>query len=71
MAMLYCKHVMQSSCVQAIEPISAKQQLAMKQKRAMELAVAPGKNLMMNAFMMYMSGSSINIFRYDSLLLVK
>eukprot|EP00953_Heterococcus_sp_UTEX-ZZ885_P036000 18565-Heterococcus_DN1.PRE.1 len=28
----------------------------------MELAAAPGKNLMMNAFMMYMSGSSINIF---------
>mmetsp|Transcript_12414 Transcript_12414/g.18299 ORF Transcript_12414/g.18299 Transcript_12414/m.18299 type:complete len:179 (-) Transcript_12414:4-540(-) len=32
------------------------------QKRAMEMAMAPGKNLAMQAFMMWMSGAHINIF---------
>ena len=50
-------------CTQAVQAISAKQQLAMKQKRAMDMSMAPGKSLAMNAFMMYMAGSSINIFR--------
>jgi hypothetical protein len=31
-------------------------------KRAMETALAPGKNIFMQGFMMYMSGSSINIW---------
>ncbi|GMH81479.1 hypothetical protein TL16_g08943, partial [Triparma laevis f. inornata] len=33
-----------------------------KQKKAMELAMSPGKSLMMTAFMLYMSGSHLNIF---------
>lgn len=31
-------------------------------KRAMEIALGPGKSVMMNAFMMYMSGAGIHIF---------
>ena len=34
----------------------------MKQKRAMEIAYGPGRNIFMQGFMMYMSGSSINIW---------
>eukprot|EP00519_Triparma_laevis_P002480 CAMPEP_0182506186 /NCGR_PEP_ID=MMETSP1321-20130603/20728_1 /TAXON_ID=91990 /ORGANISM="Bolidomonas sp., Strain RCC1657" /LENGTH=75 /DNA_ID=CAMNT_0024711865 /DNA_START=276 /DNA_END=500 /DNA_ORIENTATION=- len=34
----------------------------MKNKKAMELALSPGKSLMMTAFMLYMSGSHLNIF---------
>ncbi|KAH8057967.1 ER membrane protein complex subunit [Aureococcus anophagefferens] len=34
----------------------------MMQKRAMEMGIAPGKNIFMQGFMMWMSGSSINIF---------
>ena len=34
----------------------------LKQKRAMQIATAPGKNLFMTAFMMYMSGSGVQIF---------
>lgn len=30
-------------------------------QRAMEIAVGPGKNVLMNGFMMYMSGASINM----------
>jgi ER membrane protein complex subunit 4 len=33
-----------------------------KQKKAMEVATSPGKALMMTAFMMWMSGSQLNIF---------
>ncbi|KAJ8599632.1 hypothetical protein CTAYLR_005393 [Chrysophaeum taylorii] len=32
------------------------------QRRAMDVAIAPGKNILMQGFMMWMSGSSINIF---------
>lgn len=39
------------------------QALAAKQKsRAMAIAQKPGQQILMNAFMMYMSGSSLNIF---------
>ena len=31
-------------------------------QRAMEMGIAPGKNIFMQGFMMWMSGSSINIF---------
>lgn len=31
-------------------------------QRAMEIAMGPGKTVMMNAFMMYMSGAGIHIF---------
>mmetsp|Transcript_21697 Transcript_21697/g.28080 ORF Transcript_21697/g.28080 Transcript_21697/m.28080 type:complete len:177 (-) Transcript_21697:1074-1604(-) len=34
----------------------------MLQRRALDVALAPGKNIFMQGFMMYMSGSSINIF---------
>mmetsp|Transcript_4831 Transcript_4831/g.7327 ORF Transcript_4831/g.7327 Transcript_4831/m.7327 type:complete len:165 (-) Transcript_4831:21-515(-) len=47
---------------QEIETRNSKTQIALKEKRAMQLAMAPGQSLLMNAFMMYMSGSSINIF---------
>ena len=37
--------------------------LAMKKKqKAMSMAMAPGQQIAMNAFMMYMSGSGLNIF---------
>ena len=34
----------------------------LKQKRAMEIGWAPGKNLLMTGFMLWMSGSGVNIF---------
>lgn len=34
----------------------------MKQKRAMEIAYGPGRNIFMQGFMMWMSGSQINIW---------
>ena len=37
--------------------------LALKKKqKAMSMAMAPGQQIAMNAFMMYMSGNSLNIF---------
>ena len=33
-----------------------------KKSKAMSLATAPGQQIMMNAFMLYMSGSQLNIF---------
>jgi hypothetical protein len=36
--------------------------LAKKKAQAMSLASKPGQQVMMNAFMMYMSGSTLNIF---------
>lgn len=42
---------------------SQKNQLAAKQKQhAMSIAIRPGQQILMNAFMMYMSGSQLNIF---------
>jgi len=35
---------------------------ALKKKRAMEMAMVPGKNLLMTAVMMYMSGQGVHIF---------
>ena len=35
---------------------------AKKKNRAMSIAVKPGQQILMNAFMMYMSGSQLNIF---------
>jgi len=34
----------------------------LKKKRAMEMALVPGRNLMMTAFMMWMSGAGVHIF---------
>ena len=36
--------------------------LAKRQAQAMQLATKPGQQVLMNAFMMYMSGSTLNIF---------
>merc|ERR1719162_2309442 len=36
--------------------------IALKQKRAMEIAYAPGKNLFMTGFMLWMSGAGVHIF---------
>jgi len=35
---------------------------ALKEKRAWEVAIAPAKSLPMQAFMLYMSGSGVQIF---------
>ena len=40
----------------------ASKTIQLKEKRAMQIAQAPGKNIFMTAFMMYMSGSSVQIF---------
>jgi hypothetical protein len=40
----------------------AKVLVAKKQSRAMGMAMSPGKQMMMNAFMLFMSGKSLNIF---------
>ena len=34
----------------------------LKQKRAMQIGYAPGKNLLMTGFMLWMSGANVNIF---------
>jgi len=41
---------------------TAKVLIQKKQQRAMGLAMSPGKNMVMNAFMLFMSGKSLNIF---------
>ena len=40
----------------------AKRQLAMRSQRMYMIANAPGKQILMTGFMLYMSGTSINIF---------
>lgn len=42
--------------------MSADMQLAAKQRQVLAIAYAPGKNLFTTAFMLYMSGSSVQIF---------
>lgn len=42
--------------------ITADKELAAKQKQAMAIAYGPGKNLLSTGFMLWMSGSSIQIF---------
>lgn len=42
--------------------LSAEKQLAAKQRHVMNIAYGPGKNLLTTAFMLWMSGSSIQIF---------
>ena len=54
----------------ALVPATTESQLSQQKKhkadimakRAMETGLAPGKNIFMQGFMMYMSGSSINIW---------
>jgi hypothetical protein len=41
--------------------------VAKKGSMAMGLATSPGKSIMMNAFMMYMSGSNLNMFTISTL----
>ena len=40
---------------------------ARKQKKAMDIALSPGKQMMMNVFMMYMSGKNLNMFTISTL----
>uniref|UniRef100_A0A7S1YWL0 ER membrane protein complex subunit 4 n=1 Tax=Trieres chinensis TaxID=1514140 RepID=A0A7S1YWL0_TRICV len=40
----------------------AKSIVAKKQAKAMSIATSPGKQILMNGFMMYMSGKTLNIF---------
>jgi hypothetical protein len=43
--------------------VTQKNQLAAKQKtHAMQIAMKPGQQILMNAFMLYMAGSQLNIF---------
>eukprot|EP01039_Chlorochromonas_danica_P019317 gene19317-23366_t len=42
--------------------MSPEKQLAAKQRQVMNIAYGPGKNLLSTAFMLWMSGSSIQIF---------
>ncbi len=42
--------------------INIGKQLAAKQKQVLAIAYSPGKNIMTTAFMLWMSGSSIQIF---------
>lgn len=42
--------------------MTVEMQLAAKQRHAMNIAYGPGKNLLSTAFMLWMSGSSIQIF---------
>ncbi|KAG5185811.1 hypothetical protein JKP88DRAFT_236494 [Tribonema minus] len=53
---------MGASASRELETRSSAAQLAMKNQRAMQVARMPGQSLFMNGFMMYMAGSSINIF---------
>ncbi|KAJ1457421.1 hypothetical protein M885DRAFT_514955 [Pelagophyceae sp. CCMP2097] len=46
----------------AVVNSKARSKTDMMQKRAMDMALAPGKNIFMQGFMMWMSGSGINIF---------
>ncbi len=43
-------------------PIRDKELAALKSKRAMDTALAPVKNIGMNAFVFYMGGNTIRIF---------
>ncbi|KAF0691538.1 Aste57867_17269 [Aphanomyces stellatus] len=52
-------HVQQSS---AVTTATSADTLDLKKKRASEIAQAPFKGLFQTAFMMWMSGSSVNIF---------
>ncbi|CAK4076901.1 unnamed protein product [Aphanomyces euteiches] len=56
----YNKHVVDVNS--AVTTTSANDTLELKQKRASEIANAPFKGLLQTGFMMWMSGSSINIF---------
>lgn len=42
--------------------INEQQLLALKNKRAMDMGIAPGKNLFMTMFMMWMAGAGVHIF---------
>lgn len=44
--------------------------LKLKQKRAWDLAISPAKSLPMNAFMLYMSGSGVQIFSIGILVML-
>lgn len=43
---------------------------ALKEKRAWDMAISPAKSLPMNAFMLYMSGNSVQIFSIGILVML-
>jgi hypothetical protein len=49
------------------EKATAKTLVAKKQARALSMATAPGKQILMNGFMMWMSGKNLNIFSISTL----
>lgn len=53
--------IVEGEVIETVE-VSADKEKAAKQKQAMAVAFAPGKNLLSTAFMLWMSGSSIQIF---------
>ncbi len=59
-------HERSSTAMPSSSTVSAQQQqqqlVQKKQARAMALATKPGQQILMNAFMMYMSGKHLNIF---------
>jgi hypothetical protein len=42
----------------------------LKEKRAWDMAISPAKSLPMNAFMLYMSGNSVQIFSIGILVML-
>ena len=51
-----------SEGVESSSVVSAEAQIAAKQRQIMAIAWAPAKNLFTTAFMLYMSGTSIQLF---------
>lgn len=45
-----------------IDPAQAKTIQRLKVKKAWDMALSPSKSIPMNAFMLYMSGNSVQIF---------
>ncbi|KAE9330870.1 hypothetical protein PR003_g15221 [Phytophthora rubi] len=59
----YCKGVSaDKDATGAVAKATATNTSELKKKRAMEIGMAPFKSLLQTAFMMWMSGNSINIF---------
>ncbi|KZT53668.1 DUF1077-domain-containing protein [Calocera cornea HHB12733] len=51
----------------AVDPVKYDE---LKSKRAWDLAISPAKTLPMNAFMLYMSGSGVQIFSITSIVML-
>ncbi|KZP00329.1 DUF1077-domain-containing protein [Calocera viscosa TUFC12733] len=51
----------------AVDPVKYDE---LKSKRAWDLAISPAKTLPMNAFMLYMSGSGVQVFSITSIVML-